>query len=114
MVISDCASGYLCRVLHVFQGHFLGKYGAMKEKTIEQYAKAIAATNWAGVKRLAARNGLSQAQHLDHLLTATALLWAESKEPIRSTEYKALIEVLQLLDDDRIADAQQFRHEKED
>ena len=33
---------------------------------------------------------------------------------MRSPEYKALIEVLQLLDDDRIADAQQFRHERED
>ena len=83
-------------------------------KTIEDYAAAIEAVNWAGVRRLQRRHNLTQSQHLDNILTAAALLWAEGREPMRSPEYKALIEVLQLLDDDRIADAQQFRHERED
>ena len=86
----------------------------MKDTTLEQYAAAIEAVNWAGVKRLGNRNNFTPSQHLDHIFTAAALLWAEEREPNRSPEYKALIDVLRLLDDDRIADAQQFRHEKED
>ncbi|NBU22777.1 MAG: hypothetical protein EBS38_02540 [Actinobacteria bacterium] len=84
----------------------------MKDR-VETYAAAIAATNWVGVKRLATRYGLSPHEHLDYIFTAAALLWAEQREPMRSNEYKALLDVLRLLDDDRIADAQQARHEEE-
>lgn len=85
----------------------------MNENTLNLYASAIEATNWAGVQRLGRRNSFNTSQHLDAIFTAAALLWAEGREPIRSNEYKAIIEVMRLIDDDRIADAQQYRHENE-
>jgi hypothetical protein len=83
----------------------------MNKETIENYAAALAASNWAGVNRLRAKNYFTNSQHLDAIFTAAALLWAEGEEPARSNEYKAIIEVMKLIQDDRIADAQQFRHD---
>lgn len=60
-----------------------------------------------------AKNGFNNLQHLDTMLTAAALLWAEYGEPRRSPEYNALIKVLEILRDERLADAQQARHEAE-
>ena len=85
----------------------------MNKDIIEQYEAAIEATNWAGVNRLRSKSHFTNSQHLDSIFTASALLWAEGKEPPRSNEYKAILEVMKLIQDDRIADAQQFRHERE-
>jgi hypothetical protein len=52
-------------------------------------------------------------QHLDMILTAAALVWAEGTEPRRSPEFNALIKILEVMDDERLADAQQARYEAE-
>lgn len=86
--------------------------GVVKQ-TIINYSEALAAENWAGVSRLKRLSGFNAMQHLDTLLTAAALVWAEGTEPRRSPEFNALIKVLELLDDERLADAQQARYEAE-
>ena len=83
------------------------------KETVLTYSKHLAAENWAGLDRLKTRSGFNNLQHLDTMLTAAALLWAECEEPRRSPEYNALIKVLEILRDDRLADAQQHRHELE-
>ena len=83
------------------------------KQTILTYADHLAAENWAGLDRLQVKNGFNNMQHLDTMLTAAALLWAEYGEPRRSTEFNALIKVLEILRDERLADAQQARHEAE-
>lgn len=83
------------------------------KQTLITYADNLAAENWAGVSRLKRLYGFNTMQHLDTLLTAAALVWAEGTEPRRSPEFNALIKVLEVTDDERLADAQQARYEAE-
>ena len=83
------------------------------KQTIIDYSQALAAENWAGLSRLKRVCGFNTMQHLDTMLTAAALVWAEGTEPRRSPEFNALIKVLELMDDERMADAQQARYEGE-
>lgn len=86
--------------------------GKVKE-TLITYADNLSAENWAGVSRLQRRYGFNTMQHLDMMLTAAALVWAEGTEPRRSPEFNALIKILEVMDDERLADAQQARYEAE-
>lgn len=83
------------------------------KETIITYSEHLQAENWAGIVRLQRRYGFKDWQHLDCMLTAAALVWAEGREPRRSPEYNALIKVLEILNDERLADAQQARYEGE-
>jgi hypothetical protein len=83
------------------------------KQTLLAYADNLAAENWAGISRLKRLYGFNTMQHLDMMLTAAALVWAEGTEPRRSPEFNALIKVLEVMDDERLADAQQARYEAE-
>ena len=82
----------------------------MVKDTILDYAEHLAAENWAGLKRLQKRYGFNNLQHLDTMLTGAALCYAQFQEPTRSANFNALIKLLELLDDERLADAQQERY----
>lgn len=82
----------------------------MVKDTILAYAEHLSAENWAGLKRLKRVYGFNDLQHLDMLLTGAALTYAQFQEPTRSANYNALIKVLELTDDERLADAQQERY----
>ena len=86
--------------------------GVVKD-TILNYAEHLAAENWAGLARLQRLYEFNRMQHLDMMLTGAALCWAQSLEPRRSPKFNALITLLEITHDDRLADAQQARHEAE-
>lgn len=86
--------------------------GLVKD-TILNYAEHLAAENWAGLARLQRVYEFNSMQHLDMLLTGAALCYAQFQEPTRSANFNALIKVLEITHDERLADATQARHEAE-
>lgn len=86
--------------------------GVVKD-TILNYSEHLAAENWAGLARLQRVYEFNRMQHLDMMLTGAALCWAQSLEPRRSPKFNALITLLEITQDERLADAQQARHEGE-
>ena len=86
---------------------------ARVKDTILNYAEHLAAENWAGLARLQRLYGFNRMQHLDMILTGAALTWAEGTEPRRSAKFNAIITLLEITHDERLADAQQARHEAE-
>ena len=90
-----------------------GEVMAKVKDTILNYAEHLAAENWAGLARLQRLYGFNRMQHLDMILTGAALTWAEGTEPRRSAKFTAIITLLEMTHDDRLADAQQARHEAE-
>ena len=86
--------------------------GVVKD-TILNYSEHLAAENWAGLARLQRLYEFNRMQHLDMMLTGAALCWAQGLEPRRSPKFNALITLLEITHDDRLADAQQARHEAE-
>lgn len=79
---------------------------------MNEYENALKADNALALRLLSQRQGLSLPEFLDKLFTATALVYAEATEPRRSELFKALLTLMEFLQDERLAIATSERFKR--
>jgi hypothetical protein len=75
-----------------------------------EIAEALEADNFAEIVRLGRLHELHPAELLNRCLTAAAAIYADGHEPRRSAGFSALLKLLELFQDERLALSKKTRH----
>lgn len=78
---------------------------------MEEIEKALRADNGLALRLIAKKRNLTWSELLNEMFTATALIYAEATEPKRSEIFKALLTLMEFLQDERLAIATNERFE---
>ena len=86
---------------------------ARERKVLREFVEALEANNWLEIRRLAVRYNYEMAELFEWVEYAGAHVYAKGTEPYRSAEWKALVQVMESLGSEYLAEAITARHRKE-